>query len=235
MSNALIETGPTITERRPRFEGSNICTWIGFKHVMYLVEEAILEHFRRCGMPARRLYEEQGLCLEIVDSGVRILHALHMDDSVRIEVTPKTTAGAGELTFGVRMFVTRDGSEVKSLTGKVKVLLRQDRCGITVTPSANGLSPYVVSKIERGGAAGDGSHADPDRGVESADELIRQVAPPMPTRSYGSGTCRTSTATSPNACSTPVICALWRRWWTSSWPIAESRFGKCWRAAAGFR
>ena len=31
---------------RPRYEGANICTWIGFKHVNYLVEEAVLAHFR---------------------------------------------------------------------------------------------------------------------------------------------------------------------------------------------
>jgi len=41
---------------RPRFEGSNICTWIGFKHVMYLIEEAVLEYMRRNGMSPRQLY-----------------------------------------------------------------------------------------------------------------------------------------------------------------------------------
>ena len=31
---------------RPRYEGANIRTWIGFKHLMYLAEEAVLEWLR---------------------------------------------------------------------------------------------------------------------------------------------------------------------------------------------
>ena len=176
MTNALFENGPTILERRPRFEGSNICTWIGFKHVMYLVEEAILEHFRRCGLQPRRLFEEQGICVDIVSSGVRILHALHMDDSVRMEVTPKPTSGS-DLIFGVQMFVNRDGAELKCVTGKVKVVLLQDHCGITVTPPANEVSPNIVS--ERPGSDRNGHGPGSGRGHEAGgEELIRQLLPP---------------------------------------------------------
>jgi acyl-CoA thioesterase FadM len=179
MSNALIENGPTIVERRPRFEGSNICTWIGFKHVMYLVEEAILEHFRRCGSVPRRLFEEHGLGVEIVSSSVRILHALHMDDLVRIEVTPKTNPSGRELIFGVQMFVNRDGAELKSLTGKVKAILLQDRYCAAATPDVNGLSPYVFPAPDRAGAVRGGNRPVSGRGVNAADdELIRQVVPP---------------------------------------------------------
>ena len=180
MSNALIAIGPTAVERRPRFEGSNICTWIGFKHVMYLVEEAVLEHFRRGRLEPRRLFEEQGLCVEIVDSSVRILHALHIDDIVRIEVLPRTVDDDRELTFAVQMFVDREDTRLKCLTGKVKILLRQDRGGLTVTPSLNGLSPYVVSEIKRRGPESKIQNP-PGFGRDDNkrdDELIRQVAPP---------------------------------------------------------
>ena len=70
----------SVLDARPRFEGSNICTWIGFKHVMYVVEEAVLDHLRQSGLTPRRLFEEHGLGVEIVDSHARIMHALHMDD-----------------------------------------------------------------------------------------------------------------------------------------------------------
>ena len=51
---APLLTAPTTTQLRPRYEGSNICTWIGFKHVNYLVEEAVLEHFRQLGARGAR-------------------------------------------------------------------------------------------------------------------------------------------------------------------------------------
>ena len=51
---------------RPRYEGANIRTWIGFKHFMYLVEEAVLHWFRERGLGPQRLYHEYGLGLEIV-------------------------------------------------------------------------------------------------------------------------------------------------------------------------
>ena len=69
----------TATTLRPRFEGSNICTWIGFKHVNYVVEEAVLDHFRAAPGPARAsCTRRHGLGVDIVDMDTRILHALHM-------------------------------------------------------------------------------------------------------------------------------------------------------------
>ncbi len=49
----------THTRVRPRFEGCNICTWIGFKHVMYCIEEAVVDHFRAHGFGPRELYEQK--------------------------------------------------------------------------------------------------------------------------------------------------------------------------------
>src|SRR5688572_27855192 len=36
----------TRTTLRPSFEGTNIRTWIGFKHLMYLAHEAVIDHLR---------------------------------------------------------------------------------------------------------------------------------------------------------------------------------------------
>jgi acyl-CoA thioesterase FadM len=178
----MIETAatPEVTtvELRPRFEGSNICTWIGFKHVMYVVEEAVLHYFRERGMVPRQLFEEHGLCLEIVDSHARILHALHMDDLVRVEVRSKTNPGDREYTLAVQLFVERDGSTLKALTGKVKVVLRQDRSGVTAPQPLPELEPYVVAEINRSDEPFIPASATINgRGSDGMDDAIRQVVP----------------------------------------------------------
>ena len=139
---------------KPRFEGSNICTWIGFKHVMYCVEEAVLEHFRCQGLAPRPLYEEKGLCLEIVNSSVRILHALHMDDSVTVHVIPKTKPADQEMTLAIELMVERDGKELKALTGTVNVIFRLDDSVVTAHAGAatrdGRIDRYTVGRIQRG-------------------------------------------------------------------------------------
>lgn len=167
----------TVVELSPRFEGSNICTWIGFKHVMYLVEEAVLEHFRASDLSPRMLFEDHGLCLEIVDSDVRILHALHMDDRARVEISPLAPFTGPELCCGVKMFVTRGDKPLKVLTGKVKVLFRKDRDGANIPTTVPGLAPYVVSEISRVNGSGAGGRGfRKERGVAGADDqLIRDI------------------------------------------------------------
>lgn len=139
---------------KPRFEGSNICTWIGFKHVMYCVEEAVLEHFRAQGLAPRPLYEQSGLCLEIVNSSVRILHALHMDDAVSINVIPKTKPTDDEMVLGIELMVNRDGKELKALTGTVNVIFRLDDSVVTAHAGPaqrdSRIDRYTVARIRRG-------------------------------------------------------------------------------------
>jgi acyl-CoA thioesterase FadM len=154
LANTPLLLQPTTATLKPRFEGSNICTWIGFKHVMYCVEEAVLEHFREQNLAPRKLYEERGLCLEIVNSSVRILHALHMDDTVQIHVKPKTKPDDHELTLGIELMVERDGKALKALTGTVQVLFRLDDSVVTAHAGAAigdpRLSRYTVGRIHRG-------------------------------------------------------------------------------------
>ena len=140
---------PTTVALRPRFEGSNICTWIGFKHVNYLVEEAVLEHFRRSGLAARELYERHGLGLDIVDIDTRILHALHMDDLVSAEVATATRPEDGELALTVVINAERDGQRRKAVTSKVRVVLRVDTLGGPAEPPPGELDRFVVPRIRR--------------------------------------------------------------------------------------
>jgi len=166
----------THTRVRPRFEGCNICTWIGFKHVMYCIEEAVVDHFRAHGFGPRELYEQKGLCLEIVDSSVRILHALHIDDTVDIEVVPSPKAPDGVLRVAVTLTVPRDGKPLKAVTGYVDVLFRLDDSVVTPQPASGEprLAPYTCTRIRRGP-----QRSIPDAGLATA----RQAGnPPLDVR-----------------------------------------------------
>ena len=124
---------------RPRFEGSNICTWIGFKHVMYLIEEAVLDHLRCSGYAPRELYERYALAVEIVDSDVRIRHALHMDDVVRTRTVRAAAGSPGEMVLRTTSFV--DGRpEVKVVTATVRVTFRRP-----ATPAVEGAGPSELA------------------------------------------------------------------------------------------
>lgn len=139
-----------VLERRPRYEGSNIGTWIGFKHVMYLVEEGALQFLREHGLPAGNLYERYALSVEIVDSDVRLLRALEIDDVTRIEVQSLTEPGDPELRLGVELFVVRGGQAVKAAAAQVRILFREagGQRGRAEPPPTE-LLPYVSSEIRR--------------------------------------------------------------------------------------
>lgn len=149
---AVLFQNPSVTHkaRRPRFEGANISTWIGFKHMMYLVEEAVLECLREHQLAPQTLYETYGLCFEIVDSSVRITQALYMDEVVELEVQPVPETKTGEVHFKVQLFVERDGKRVRAVSGKVKALWRREphlaRTG-AIEPEA--LQPYSYNEIQR--------------------------------------------------------------------------------------
>jgi acyl-CoA thioesterase FadM len=166
-------TEETTTSFRTRFEGSNICSWIGFKHVMYLVEEAVLEHLRKSGLSPRELFDDHGVCVEIVDSSVRILHALHMDDQVSVRVR-ENPSKEPVLRFRIELNVTRDGKDLKALTGTVKVLFRRDDSASSNPPAA--IAPYTVARIERAAPAPE-RDLSVERGKYGGDALINQVVP----------------------------------------------------------
>src|SRR5437773_9918850 len=87
----------TVREAYPPFEGSNIGVWLGFKHFMYLMEEAAIQHVRERWLGPRALWEQHGVGVEIVDSSIRILTALHLDQLTRAEVRPREGSEECEL------------------------------------------------------------------------------------------------------------------------------------------
>ncbi|MGW7362911.1 alpha/beta fold hydrolase [Streptomyces sp. NPDC054841] len=154
----------TTVEIRPRYEGSNICTWIGFKHVNYVVEEAVLDHLRQRGFPAGMLYERYGLCVDITDLSTKIMTAYHIDDIA--SATVRQVPGKGpELRFAVELTVEREGKPVKAAGAKVAVSFRLDPRGGEAEPAPAELAPHVVDRL------GTGAEPIPVTG-EPLDQLI---------------------------------------------------------------
>ncbi|NGO12380.1 hypothetical protein G5C60_33445 [Streptomyces sp. HC44] len=136
-------TGTTTeTEVRPRYEGNNINTWIGFKHVNYMVEEAVLAHFRAAGLPSRTLFQEYGLGLELAELDTRILNAFHLDETATATVRP--TGDGASLAFAVSL--SKDGKN-KDVTAKVRVALRRERYVDPADSVPSELAPYAVERI----------------------------------------------------------------------------------------
>ncbi|MFD1147565.1 thioesterase family protein [Saccharothrix hoggarensis] len=147
ITHELLSRATTVAVR-PRYEGNNICTWIGFKHVNYLVEEAVLDHFRQSGLSSRRLFEEFGLGLDIVSIDTRILNAFHLDEVGFATVVPKIADGSDRLDFTVT--ITKEGGTTKDVTSKVTVALRKDTYIEPTDAYPSELERFVVAKI--GGA-----------------------------------------------------------------------------------
>jgi len=119
---------------RPRFEGANIRTWIGFKHFMYLAEEAVLAWFRERGLGPHRLYHEYGLGLSVVDSSALLPAVLEVDDEVRADATEESP---GRFTVRLR---SGAGSGPSVLRATVRVaLVRELDAGVPPPDAVAGL------------------------------------------------------------------------------------------------
>lgn len=149
----VLDTFTTRSSLRPRYEGCNICTWIGFKHVNYLAEEAVLDHLRQRGFRAGELYERHGLCVDITSIDTRMRSAYHIDDTA--EVTVEQVAGKGngpEMRFAVDMAADRDGG-AHTATSKIGVVLRMDPKHGPAAPPPAELAPHVVGRLGHGGTS----------------------------------------------------------------------------------
>jgi acyl-CoA thioesterase FadM len=137
MASSLGDTIALIA--RPRYEGANIRTWIGFKQFMYLLEEAVLQWFREYGWGPQRLYHELGLGLEVVDASAVLPSLLEADDEVVAEVA-QTRPGR----FSVRLSVSR-GNAVTVLRGNAVVALVRETEARRAVPAE--LMPLVVPGV----------------------------------------------------------------------------------------
>ena len=134
----------TVLRASPAFEGANIRTWIGFKHFLYIVEEAVLRWLLDQGHGARRLFLDHGLGAEIVDCSVQLPAVLELDDEVTAQVTE---ARDGRLS--VRLTVLRDGRDVTVLRGTVTVALVPERTADRSAPAPESLA-HLVTRLPSG-------------------------------------------------------------------------------------
>ncbi|MEU5724650.1 thioesterase [Micromonospora sp. NPDC047738] len=117
----LLDAHPTTYRGRPRYEGANIGTWVGFKQFVYLAEDAVLQYYRDRGTGPGQLFHGAGVQLSIVEHSVRLPGPVFVDDEVHAEATPVPGGNDAEDTFAVTLTVERHGQPVPVLKGKVRV------------------------------------------------------------------------------------------------------------------
>ncbi|WP_367127680.1 thioesterase family protein [Saccharothrix sp. HUAS TT1] len=144
---ATLDAGPTTYVGRPRYEGANIRTWIGFKHFTYLLEEAVLQHFRDRGIGPDALYHRHGLGIEFVETSIQLPATLLVDDEVTATVVPAKAKPGHGAAFTVRLGVRRDDRDVTVLTGKVRIALVAEKDAPGHEPVPVELVPFVVSEV----------------------------------------------------------------------------------------
>ncbi|NJC70656.1 hypothetical protein HC031_13170 [Planosporangium thailandense] len=142
-AKALLETESTVT-LKPGYEGGNISTTIGFKHVHYLIEAAVLQHFRRVGLGATELYLTYGVNFDVTSYDSRLHTVLTLDDDVDFEVVPRTDE---RLAFTVVGSVRRGARTTKAVTSRVEVRLRRDPNVAEPAPLPAALDRFVVDRL----------------------------------------------------------------------------------------
>lgn len=138
---------PSSVTMRPSYEGGNINTAIGFKCDNYLLEAAVLDHFRAVGLGATELYLVHGVNFDVVGVDTRLHTVLTLDDDVLLEVVPKIRETDTEMVFAVSATVQRDGAPKKAVTSKLRVLLRRDANIDDPAPLPAELQRFVVDRL----------------------------------------------------------------------------------------
>ncbi|GAA3733982.1 thioesterase family protein [Salinactinospora qingdaonensis] len=178
MSTTTADQRVSAVTVRPRYDGANIRTWVGFRQFLAMAEETVLGWFRERGAGPQRLYHEFGLGLSIVDSSGLLPAVLEVDDEV---------TGEARLTkpgrFAVTLTVERAGTRTVTMRGKVTVALVEEH-GAPVPPAApadvTALLPDLgtaTSVVVPAVTAADAATAPP--ALDAADDdPMRLLAPP---------------------------------------------------------
>jgi acyl-CoA thioesterase FadM len=135
---------------RPRYEGTNIRTWIGFKHLFYLVEESLLEYLRGRDLGPKRLFLEHRVGLQIVDSSIQLPSAVDIDDEIVAEVQERTP-GRYRLTLRAR----RSDKDPVVVRARVTIALIEEPRAPGSAPVPDELRPLVVPFTSAVGTGGD--------------------------------------------------------------------------------
>ncbi len=139
----------TVLTCRPRYESSNIRTWVGFRQLMLLAEEAVLQWFRDRDLGPQRLYHEHGLGLEVIDSSVQLPAVVEVDDEVVAEAAEEAPG-----RFSVALRVRRDGVPILVLRGRVTVALVRAPGEPADRPVPREVADIVVDSVAAAGPPG---------------------------------------------------------------------------------
>ncbi|WP_198319362.1 thioesterase family protein [Actinopolyspora erythraea] len=142
----LLETSGS-TRSRPGYEGCTVSTSLGFRHINYLAEAAVLEHFRSAGLAPGMLYDEFGLGLDVVHIDTRLPKNLHVDDLATLFVKPVHTPDDTRMRFDVTSTVSRAGRSVTNARSTLEVLLRVEPGVDARSTVPAGLERFVTERL----------------------------------------------------------------------------------------
>lgn len=128
---------------RPRAEGANIGPWIGFKHFLYLAEEAVLNHLREHDLGLVTLFSQYGLGVRIIEARIGIPAKLTLDDEVTA-TTRVTPAEDGGLHCVVELTVSRERRSTVAARARLRIGLTNEAIADPVKPVPPKLQTYVV-------------------------------------------------------------------------------------------
>lgn len=132
---------------RPRYESSNISTFIGFKNFMLLAEDALLQHFRENGYGPQRLLDKHGLALTLVGSSLRLTGTMHSDDLVTGTVTALPRKNEPDATFDVKLTTQRSDEQVRLANGRLRMQLVAEKDSADPDPVPAELAELVVREV----------------------------------------------------------------------------------------
>jgi acyl-CoA thioesterase FadM len=135
---------------RPRYEGANIRTWIGFKHLLYLVEESLLQFLRGQDVGPHRLFLEHGIGLQIIDCSVQLPHPVYIDDEIVAEVQERSQG-----RYRVTLRALRGDDDPVVVLARVTVAMIEERGAPGSAPLPDQLRALVIPSISALGAGGD--------------------------------------------------------------------------------
>jgi acyl-CoA thioesterase FadM len=125
-SSALSMCDEHLLVRRPCVEGCNVGTWLGFKHVTYLLQEGVLDWLRAHQLGMGPMFETYGLATEVVNCRVRFLKALRVNDLPTVSVKSISKPSERQATFVVG---------ISRQEGTVNLSLAQGRMNVVWRPA----------------------------------------------------------------------------------------------------
>lgn len=128
----------------PKNEGANVENYIGFKHMTYLMEEAIISFLRDLYLSPNVLYKKYGIKIIIKSLSIDILKAINIDDFIEIDICSSMVFNE----FVIRAY-DNNNSFFRGKVG-IDIELTNKKVGLDLLPKevANFLNGVLRAKTE---------------------------------------------------------------------------------------